>query len=306
VGSVELTPAQQRAVEVAAAYVGAEPVSVRAEWTWGPTVVVALTFADGLRAYVKAGAEQDVHREAAVIARARAAGVPVPEVLGTGTDLGLPGGRWLLTRAVPGRKLSDQGLESPTTSRTLDELADIYARLHAVSLPGFGPLAADGSCGTLASWSQWQRDTMEKALAQLGPSAPADRFRSLAATFAADLDRAPGVLLHADLGDGETYVDPSTGAVTAIVDWGAALVGDPLYDLVRFVGGGPAEDPRPKLLHPRLQARYLGPNDTAEARRMMAFYRFHICVVEAAWGEEYGWRPGHVAWAEQLFDQLCG
>lgn len=303
---VELTPTHAHAVRVAAAFVGASPVGVHAPLTFGPTVVVGLEFADGLLAYVKAGAEQDVHREAAVIARARAAGVPAPEVLGFGFDADLPGGRWLLTCAASGVRLNALGLESATIDRTLDDLVDFYARLHRVALPGFGPLLADASGGSLPSWSRWQRETIEKALAQLG-EVPFDVL-GLCEAFAADLDRAPGVLLHADLGDGETFVDPASGAVTAVVDWGVALVGDPLYDLVRFVGGGPAEDERPWLIHPRLHARYLARTglSSESAERMLAFYRFHICVVEAAWGEDYGWRPAHLAWAERLFDRLCG
>lgn len=305
-GRVELTPTHSHAVRVAAAYVGASPVHVHAPLTFGPTVVVGLEFADGLVAYVKAGAEQDVHREAAVIARVRAAGVPAPEVLGFGFDADLPGGRWLLTRAASGVRLNALGLESPTIDRTLDDLVTLYARLHQEALPGFGLLLADASGGTLPSWSRWQRETIEKALAQLG-EVPFDAL-GLCMAFAPDLDRAQGVLLHADLGDGETFVEPSTGAVTCVVDWGAALVGDPLYDLVRFVGGGPAEDERPRSVHPKLHARYLARTGLSpeSAERMLAFYRFHICVVEAAWGEDYGWRPAHLAWAGRLFDQLSG
>lgn len=111
-------------------------------------------------------------------------------------------------------------------------------------------------------------------------------------------------MLHADLGDREVYVDPATGAVTALVDWGDALIGDPLYDLVRFVGGGAADDPRPAELHPQLHRHYfeLNPTDVDYAHRMMTFYRFHICVVEAAW--ENSWAPAHLAWADRLVDEL--
>jgi aminoglycoside phosphotransferase (APT) family kinase protein len=92
--------------------------------------------------------------------------------------------------------------------------------------------------------------------------------------------------------------------VTALVDWGDALIGDPLYDLVRFVGGGPADDPRPRQLHPALHRTYfdLNPHDPDQVRRMMTFYRFHICVVEAAW--EATWAPAHLAWASRLIDEL--
>jgi aminoglycoside phosphotransferase (APT) family kinase protein len=131
-----------------------------------------------------------------------------------------------------------------------------------------------------------------------------ERARRLSDRFAPLLDAAPAAMLHADLGDRELYVEPATGAVTALVDWGDALIGDPLYDLVRFVGGGPADDPRPGQLHPQLHRAYLQlcPQHLDRARRMMTFYRFHICVIEAAW--EASWAPAHLAWAKKIMDDL--
>ena len=309
-----MSPAHHHAVAVVADALGARPVSARARWTWGPTLVVEAAMDDELTVFVKAGANQNVHTEAVVMEHARAAGVPAVEVLGVGTDDQLPGGRWMITRAATGRTLQDVGRTAPTIGTTLDELAGYYTLLHKVSLPGYGPFAADGLRGELASWSEWQRRTTEEALDCLTrrdavPAAFATEVRELCDAFADELDAAPAALLHADLGDGEAYVDPATGAVTAIVDWGAALIGDPLYDLVRFVGGGPADDERPGQLHPTLHARYFERNqyDPAHVHRMLTFYRFHICVVEAAWGAELeGWTPGHVAWAERLMDELRG
>ncbi|MET9020024.1 phosphotransferase [Actinopolymorpha sp. NPDC004070] len=308
-----MSPEHHRAAEVVAEFLGTKPTSTRALLTWGPTVVVEARVDDGLTVFVKAGANQNVHTEAAVMERVRAAGVPAVDVLGVGNDDRLPGGRWMITRAATGQTLQDVGRTAPTITRTLDELADYYTLLHQVALPGFGAVADGAHDGVLLSWSQWQHETVDEALDLLTrtdgvPAEFASNARQLCSTFAGVLDRAPGVLLHADLGDGEVYVDPATGAVTAIVDWGAALVGDPLYDLVRFVGGGPADDERPAQLHPTLHARYFArnPYDIEHAQRMLAFYRFHICVVEAAWGADLGWTAGHVAWAQQLIDELDG
>lgn len=309
--AVEMSPAHHRAASVVADFAGAAPVSVRAALTWNPTVVVEAVFDDGLTVFVKAGATENVHTEAAVLDLVRRAGVPTVEVLGVGIDSQLPGGRWMITGAAPGCKLESVGLQTPTTARTLADLAECYTRLHRVRLPGFGPLADDVQSGTLESWSRWQRLAIEEALVALEgahavpPSFP-ERARALCASFAARLDQAPGALLNAEVGDGETFVDPATGAVTAIVDWGSALVGDPLYDIARFVAGGPADDPRPALVLPQLHAQYFARNayDLDHARRMLRFYRFHICVVEAAWGQELGWTPGLVAWAEQLVAEL--
>lgn len=308
-----MSPEHHRAVEVVAEFLGTKPSSARALLTWGPTVVVEATVDDSLTVFVKAGANQNVHTEAAVMERVRATGVPTVDVLGVGKDERLPGGRWMITRAATGQALENVGRTAPTIGRTLDELAEYYSLLHQVALPGFGAVADDARGGRLEAWSRWQQEAVDEALNSLTrtgavPAEFASRARQLCRTFAADLDRRPGALLHADLGDGEVYVDPATGAVTAIVDWGAALVGDPLYDLVRFVGGGPADDERPAQLHPTLHARYFErtPCDVEHAQRMLKFYRFHICVVEAAWGADLGWTAGHVAWAEQLIDELGG
>ncbi len=310
---MELSLEGKRAVEVVATFLGTRPASSRALRTWGPTVVVEVKIDDGLTVFVKAGAAQNVHLEAAVMERARAAGVPTVDVLGTGTDDRLPGGRWMITRAAAGQTLQDVGRTAPTIARTLDDLAGSYTLLHKVSLPGFGPIAADGRRGMHDSWSQWQQRTVEEALHLLTQrdavsAAFVSDVRALCGLFAPDLDRAPAALLHADLGDREAFVDPATGSITALVDWGAALVGDPLYDLVRFVGGGPADDERPAQLLPTLHARYFERNayDRDHAQRMLTFYRFHICVVEAAWGYDLGWTAGHVAWAERLLGELGG
>jgi aminoglycoside phosphotransferase (APT) family kinase protein len=306
---MEMTPAHHRAAALACRVVGSPAESTRAEWTWRDSIVVEVTSADGSSVFVKADGAEDVHVEAAVIERARSAGVPTVEVLDTGTDDQLPGGRWMITRAAPGRTLQDVGRAAPTIGRTLDDLAEHYTRLHAIAPSGYGPLGPGGRHGMLESWSQWQQQTIDRALDELirSDAVSADfvsRAVGLCDAFSAELDEAPVALLHADLGDREVFVDPETGAVTAIVDWGGAVVGDPLYDLSRFVGGGPADDPRPGQLHPTLHARYFdrNPVDAAHAERMLTFYRFHICVVEAAW--EPGWAAGHVAWAERLMDRL--
>ncbi|MET9022412.1 aminoglycoside phosphotransferase family protein [Actinopolymorpha sp. NPDC004070] len=306
-----MSPAHQRAASVVTDFFGLSPATVRTVTTWNPTVVVKAVLADGSTVFVKAAETENVHTEAAALDHVRPAGVPTVETLGVGIDDQLPGGRWMITSAAPGRTLESVGLQTPATARTLADLAECYTRLHRVRLPGFGPLTDDGRSGTLESWSQWQRLAIEQALAALeGAHAVApgftDRVRDLCASFATSLDEAPGALLNAEVGDGEAFVDPATGAVTAIVDWGSALVGDPLYDLARFVAGGPADDPRPALVHPRLHAEYFARNayDPGHARRMLRFYRFHICVIEAAWGQELGWTPSLVARAEQLLAEL--
>jgi aminoglycoside phosphotransferase (APT) family kinase protein len=306
---VDFTPAHRRAVAVAADGLERPVREAAALWTWGPTIVVRVRFDDGQTAYLKASTAQDVHTEAAVIERVRAAGVPVSEVLRVGVDEELPGRRWMITQAAAGETLQDVGRTAPTVARTLDDLAQCYTRLHRIELPGFGPIAPMADHAVFKSWSIWQAHIINRALDSLTCSGAVSeqfvkRARLLSDHFAPFLDAAPATMLHADLGDREIYIDPSTGAVTALIDWGDALIGDPLYDLVRFVGGGPAGDPRPAQLHPGLNRNYfkLNPQNLDHAHRMMTFYRFHICIIEAAW--ENSWAPAHIAWADRLIDAL--
>jgi aminoglycoside phosphotransferase (APT) family kinase protein len=309
---VEMAAAHRRAVDVVAAWFGTTPRRARAHLTWGPTVVVEVVVDDALTVFAKASSEQNVHTEAEAITHVRRAGLPAPEVLGIGTDAELPGERWMITRAAVGVSLDQIGFQAATTQRTLTELADLYASLHRVTLPGFGPLADDGQHGVLDAWSYWQRDEMEQALGMLERAGSvsvdfSDRVRAVSAVMTTTLDDGVGSLLHADLGDRETFIDPDTGEVTGLVDWGSALVGDPLYDLARFVSGGSAEDPRPALAFPVLHTRYLAQTyaDPDRAGELLRFYRLHICLDEAAWGHDLGWTPSLVSWAERLVASLA-
>lgn len=305
---MELSLAHHHAVAILSEHLHRSPSTARAEWTWGTTIVLRVTCTDGATYFFKASGQQDVHTEARVVGRARQAGVPVVGVVATGVDDQLPGGRWMITQVADGESLQDVGRDARTIGRSLEDLADCYSRLHQVSLPGRGPLIPGADHGVFGSWSEWQLRTIERAMDKLGSDPRQLDFRQrafdLCHQFAADLDAAPAALLHADLGDREVFVDRSTGDVTAIVDWGDALVGDPLYDLMRFVGRGPADDPRPARLHPTLHERYLlrNPQHRDRFEPMMTFYRFHICVVEAAW--EPDWAQAHLAWAEDLMRRL--
>ena len=114
---MEMSSAHHRAARVAADFVGAAPVSVRAAVTWNPTIVVEAVFDAGRTVFVKAGATENVHSEAAVTDLARCAGVPTVELLGVGVDGQLPGGRWMITDAAPGCKLEHVGLQTPAIAR---------------------------------------------------------------------------------------------------------------------------------------------------------------------------------------------
>jgi aminoglycoside phosphotransferase (APT) family kinase protein len=132
-----------------------------------------------------------------------------------------------------------------------------------------------------------------------------DALRSLAS----QLDNVRPRLLHGDLGDGEIFVDPRSGAVTALVDWGDALSGDPLYDFARFVAGGPADDERPALYLPGVKqsyTRHVGCDPAALEGKVLALYDMHNTVRNAAWcvREETPWIEDLCAHALRIVSKL--
>jgi aminoglycoside phosphotransferase (APT) family kinase protein len=97
---------------------------------------------------------------------------------------------------------------------------------------------------------------------------------------------APGfVFSHMDLGIEHVLVDPATGAVTGIIDWTDAAVGDPAYDLGLIL-----RDLGPAALDAALAA--LGRDDAA-LRDRAVFHARCALVEDLAYGLAND-RPGYV------------
>lgn len=257
--------------------------------TWGPTVVVGATLANGCKVAIKASAMQDVRIEAHTSTLAAHVGFPVPAILGQGNDARLPGGHWFAMEHLRGVWWHNADWSRAQHLSMLAELAQHLVALHSVRIDGYGPLDLNGS-GTFGSWQDWLRsgfgrsaDTLTTS-GQLPPGFTGDLFGVLEA-LSPELDRRPSVLLHSDLGDMEVYVDPASGTITGIVDWGNSIGGDPLYEFSRFVAGGPANDPRPALYRQPLREAYdrlapsLSPHDPAIER----LYDLHNTMLNAEW-----------------------
>ncbi len=127
---------------------------------------------------------------------------------------------------------------------------------------------------------------MHTALRPLLPRlTPAERERT-ESLFAAYLDdpahfRFVPVLLHRDLGGDHLLLDPQTGDLAAVIDWGDTSIGDPAQD---FCG-------LPAAWLPALLAAYDGAVDATFADRV-AFYRslapYHTLLFGLrAGGEEF-------------------
>ncbi|MET7283905.1 aminoglycoside phosphotransferase family protein [Kribbella sp. NPDC005582] len=160
----------------------------------------------GATAYLKTGAA--IAAEAHAIGRARAVGVPVPEILAT--SLEVP--PYLILAAVDGTP-SDE-------PEVLVQAVHALRRLHGIHED--------------ADWAGGLTALIEDlgTLQGIVPDDLADRLRVTMPPFIAEVADVPTVLLHGDLHARHLYaVD---GKLTAILDWGDACYGDPRYDLARL------------------------------------------------------------------------
>lgn len=283
------------------------PISTTIPEAWGPRVIVGAELEDAV-VFVKAAGDSDVVAEAATIELARAAGVPVPEVVASGADGRLPGGDWIALAKVPGVNWDISG--SATNARTVGDLAVICGQLSRVRVAGFGALTAD-SVGRLATWRDWVLGELEDYLGQLLEADYAtEEFAARArAVFTAHTPViAQGSLVHGDLAGSHTFVDPTDGSVTGVIDWGDSLIGDPVYELAKFIAGGPPDDPWPERLLPEIVEHYLVETDVDRDRlnRTLPLYRAHNAIFNAAWSVREGttsWIDGLLSKADELLDQ---
>ncbi|GAB3924010.1 phosphotransferase [Kribbella albertanoniae] len=191
--------------------------------------------ASGATAYLKSGAA--IATEARAIEQAHAVGVPAPEILAT--SHGQP--PYLIMAEVAGTPSDDPGV--------LIQAVHALRRLHEIR-------DAD------ADWA----GTLTPLITDLGklagvlPDDLADRLRVTMPPFIAEVADVPASLLHGDLHARHLYaVD---GKLTAILDWGDACYGDPLYDLARLTITAAPEtvltayglDPREHVLQRALSA----------------------------------------------------
>ena len=219
------------------------PVTVHE--TWGASVVVEI---DNL--FLKANGDRSTVAEALVTQQVRASGVPAPDVIDSGTDARLPGGSWIVMPRLPGVSFDANNATPLVVDTAIADVARNLMILRDTALPGWGWVGDDGR-GTSPSWPAWLHRQFTETVTRLGDRLPGELVVSAHDVTAFDLPH--GSILNGDLGLSHILVD-STGAVTGILDWAAAIIGDPLYDVATFSMGGPAGDPIQDVLQPRLLA----------------------------------------------------
>jgi hypothetical protein len=193
--------------------------------------------ADGRQFVVKASMlHEAVRAEVWACARGAGAGCATPAILGLGrlgTDDRLSA--FIMRRVAGGPIMAGHP--------ALPEVGVSLQRVHDVRLPGFGWLAEavwDERSAVALRHSSWlgflqgicgdvHRLADNYAVAAPVAEAAAAALDAHAAALAAV---EVGSLCHGDLKAAHIFVE--AGRLTGVIDWGDAVVGDPLWDIARF------------------------------------------------------------------------
>jgi aminoglycoside phosphotransferase (APT) family kinase protein len=169
----------------------------------------------------RSGSPRDMSVEVGVLRAARAAGVPVAEVVTASSDPAVLGAPFMVVRAVEGETIARKILRDDTfaaaRSVLVGQLGAALARLHAIDPASVAGLTADD-----------QLSTYRQTLDDLGQPHPTFElaFRWLEANRPATSSTA---VVHGDFRLGNVVVGDD--GLRAVLDWELAHVGDPMEDL---------------------------------------------------------------------------
>lgn len=193
---------------------------------------------------------------------------------------------------LPGVGFDASNASPAQRGRTIADGARYLTILRHTIMPGWGWVGDDGR-GTSSSWTEWLRDQITTSAGRLGDRLPVDFVTSAHRLIDVVVPTlAAGSILNGDLGLSHVLVDPGSGAVTGLLDWAAAIIGDPLYDVATFSMGGPAGDPIQDVLQPELLTAYGA--DPADPR--IGLYRAISHLFNAVWSVDNDVR----SWTEDL------
>jgi aminoglycoside phosphotransferase (APT) family kinase protein len=170
------------------------------------------------------------------IERARATGVPVPELLAADTTATAFPEPYLITRRVPGLPGDSARLSLPELLDVCRDLGRCLARLHRIAVPGFGELAPSATGPGFGGPHATLWEYVEAALTSLAAGLPHHerpqrRVETIRARFAPHrglFERRVASFLHGDV-QGKNLV-VAHGRVAALLDFECAQGGDPALD----------------------------------------------------------------------------
>ena len=191
----------------------------------------------------------DLRKERLVIPIAQSAGISTPEIVAFEDGIDRTGRPVMVLRRVAGTDPERAGLSEAVSIPIYGEVGRQIARLHMATGVGFAAPAGiprdDGGDDprslldplvTAEALDQqtaiWLRDWFDR-LAPYIPEAPAP------------------VLIHGDVAPRNLIVDPASGALRALIDWGDATLADPAMDFAKL----------PLAMLPAVLAGYLGAED---------------------------------------------
>jgi hypothetical protein len=236
-----------------AMHIGARPIRLTPRATHPPRFVYEAEF-DGAPSVFFKG-ERDAAGDDAIVLEcwamdaARKSGAPAPEVIVLDTSEAIFPGRFAIFERAPGIALCDAPTTDPARAR--QEAGAAMRAVHEVRVPGFGFLDDERYLDTgdvradPRTWREHALHTAARAIRLLvGASAlefaVAAAFERVLADADALFDYTDGRLIHGDLDETHIFVDPATGTLTSIIDWGDRGAADPLWDLgVLFQWDGP-------------------------------------------------------------------
>ncbi len=202
--------------------------------------------ASGARLVIRGEAHESngLDQEAWFLARAREAGVPVPEVVWLGAVETAAGPRTMMVQtAVTGRPLSMALAEMSASQRrsAARSSGQVIARLHSVPVGGFYRRHSDGSFEFAGNAALQAADLANRldnlrllAGAVLLTQVEAHRAEGLLPEAVAARGDGPAVLCHGELFPGHIFVatgEDEAVSVTGLIDFGDACGGRPLDDL---------------------------------------------------------------------------
>lgn len=193
----------------------------------------------------------------------------VPHLIADGELEGWP---YLLLSDIPGRPIGTlwPDLDARARVDVMRALGALLARIHAVDPAGFDAIRED--------WPTYARALRADAVTRQAGYGLDPAWVAALETFVADLppmDAARPVCLHADVTDEHVYLQERGGrwTVSGLIDFGDAMVGDPLYEFAAplvFLTQG-----QPTAQRALLAGYGLDTRDEALGRRLVGWAFLH-------------------------------
>jgi aminoglycoside phosphotransferase (APT) family kinase protein len=222
------------------------PVTVEGRASTGSSNVTWLVRVDGEPAVLRhppPGAilptAHDLARERRYIAALAGTGVPVPTVVAFCEQVDVIGAPFLITSRMAGVCLLQGPVAIEDPQHLAGDAVSVLAGIHAVDWERAGLTPAPG---------RYLERQVRRWREQLRLTPSSGRLGDLDVISDWLLAHLPPTeertVVHGDYGFHNLLIDPERSAVTAVLDWELATIGDPLSDLVSFAKGwGPASAP---------------------------------------------------------------